>query len=700
MRCFVITCMAVAAALWSPAYYMMAEEAKSPAEQPPGELRIVEPPDQPAQVPTDGAPTPAKRLPAKPAAEPTELKPKSPLVPPAVKLDVADAASKTAEKPPESTAPKAAESEAEQENPLPPDDDSLKPIPDPLLAPPPKVEPASFNGITPGATSRKEVEQALGQPLESSEHDGRLVLLYEVKPFSRVEISLQEGVVSSIVIRFGRSFPADAVAKQLDLSVIRPVTVVNERGEVLGMAYPERGVLFTFEPAAEPGKASMKVPHVIIEPISAESFVLRAETTLDSHRELAKRDLEQALKLDPENARAHWLLSRVLAATDRPDEALSSAGKAVKLAPDDPQYRLTLAQTLAQAGRLEEAFQQAEKAAESSGNRPHMAAKATCLLGDLTASGGAPDFNKALGLHTQAIQMADRLAADPHPAVRMAAKEVLVDAHLGAAHDIAWGEFQQKSRSVARWLERAINAADDLVDKEGGSPDIRFRAHVRWLAACVGLRGEMDPAPGAKAVQEIGEKLIAAADAPGRKSQLQRELGTARYDAVQVCQMRAEDDNALKHGVAAAKYLSAANQAKPIAASAYLLGRLYFRLGAIEAINHQDHKAAVVWFDKALPLLNQQPAAETLAGEPGRHGEALVSMGVSYWQTGRQQKALELTEKGIKWMERAVKQGSMNRSALAVPYANLATMHRNLGAADLADHFQELAGRVKEGRLK
>ncbi len=169
--------------------------------------------------------------------------------------------------------------------------------------------------------------------------------LYSVEPFKRVEVNYADGNVSSIVIRLDRSFPADAVAKQLDLTAIRPVLVVNELGEVLGRAYPERGVLLSFEPSNKPGKASMKVSEIILEPISAEPFVLRAETTLESRYDLSRRDLEQALSLDPGNARAHWLYSRVLAATEQYEKAVKAAGEAVRLDPDNAQYRVTHAQT-------------------------------------------------------------------------------------------------------------------------------------------------------------------------------------------------------------------------------------------------------------------------------------------------------------------------------------------------------------------
>ena len=140
------------------------------------------------------------------------------------------------------------------------------------------------------------MEKAWGKPKQTAQADGAPVQLYSVEPFKRVEVQYADGKVSSVVIRFDHPFPADAVAKQLDLAAIRPVPVSNEMGEVLGLSYPERGVLFSLEAGTEPGKASMKVAQIILEPISAEPFVLRAETTLGSRYDLSRRDLEQALE--------------------------------------------------------------------------------------------------------------------------------------------------------------------------------------------------------------------------------------------------------------------------------------------------------------------------------------------------------------------------------------------------------------------
>jgi tetratricopeptide (TPR) repeat protein len=579
------------------------------------------------------------------------------------------------------------------------DDKSLQPIPDPMEAGQVNIEAASFKGIVPGTSTKEDVTKAWGQPKEIANQDDNMVQLYSVKPFDRVEVHYLGEKVSSLVIRFDRPFPVDAVAKQLDLTAVRPVLVSNELGETLGQAYPERGVLFAFEAGKEPDKPSMKVSQLVLEPVTAEPFVLRAEASLEKRNDLSRRDLEQALSLDKENARAYWLYGRILVTMGQSEKAATAAKRAVQLDPDDCRYRVTLAQVMAQAGQLTEALAEARKAAEVAEKRLHVKARALCLVGDLLASGPKPDYKQAITFHTQALQMADPLSSDPHPAIRVAAKEVLIDAHLGAAHDIAWGDWKEKNKAVARWLERALAVAEDLAKNEGGHQDQVFRVYARAMAAYVGIRGGIDPEPTVNAVVGTGDEAIAATRDPVQKAQLQWDVGMALYDAVQIAQMRSDHANALKYGEQAADYLAKANEVKQSTSSAFLLGRLYFRLGTIHAIRDKDHKAAIVWFDKAVPLL-ERPSIEELSTDLGRHGESFVSMAVSYWEAGQRQKAVTMNEKGIKWMEQAVEQGSLDKSALVVPYNNLAAMHRKLGSTEKADRFQDMASRAKKEKLK
>jgi tetratricopeptide (TPR) repeat protein len=568
----------------------------------------------------------------------------------------------------------------------------LKPIPEETQGPV-EVEAASFKGVTPGATSAAELEKTWGVAKEIRVQGDDTYYLYSVGPFNRVEVTCRDGKVMALAIRFDQPLPAAGVAKQLGLGGIRPVLVSNELGEILGQAYPERGVLLAFEPAAERGQASMKASQIILEPLSAETFVLRAETLFDVQPVSSLEDLEQALKLQPNVARAHWLRARLLAEMSDFERALTDCDEAVRLEPNNAQYRLTRAQVLGQAGRVNEAVVEAQRAIDAASRRPHIKARGLSLLGDLVASEPSNDYKRAIGYHMEAINTADALMNDRYPAIRVAAKEVLVDAHLGAAHDVAWGSWKDKDKAIVRWVERAKALADDLIKNDGASEVFRLRVYTRAVAASVGARGAVDPHAWTDEALRIGKSLIAATEDPMRKAQFQWDVGMALYDALQVHQMRGEHDIAIRYGEKAIEYLEK-GQPRERPAAAYLLGRLYFRIGAVYALRDQNHRTATTWFDKAVPLL-QRPLPAEAAGDLGRHGETFVSMGVSYWETGQRERAVELTQRGVELISQAVKQGQLTPAPLVVGYSNLAAMHRAMGKPDTAERYEALSARLK-----
>lgn len=579
-------------------------------------------------------------------------------------------------------------------------EETLKPIPDPQQSGLVPVKAASFNGITPGASTLSELQEAWGPPREIANRNAQLVHLYRVEPFDRVEVTFNKERVAAIVIRLDRAFSAKDVAEQLKLSDIRPVLVSNELGQVLGQSYPERGVLFAFESNDTPGTASMQVVQIMLEPVSADAFVLRAETNMESQPESSLHDLDQAIKLAPKHPRAYWLRARVLAAAGDSQAALEASSQAVGLEPYDPQYRLTRAQILGQLGRFADAIEEAQRCRADSTKRPHIKARALCLLGDLSSSQAKPDYRKAMEFHMEAIKTADPLAVSRHPAIRLAAKEVLVDAHLGAAHDIAWGPWNQKDKAVPRWLEQAAAVAKDLVESEGGSVEHQFRVATRALAACVGMRGQLDPSPWIEEALRVGQELIAAAPDPTRQQQIRWDLGMALYDVVQICQMRGDHEAAILYGKRAVGYLEPAAASEQASLSeTYLLGRLYFRLGAIHAVGKNDHAGAILWFEKAVPVF-EKTAGELAQTELGRLGETFVSMGVSFWEKDDRERAVQLTQRGVELMEQAVKAGDLEGSALEVPYGNLATMARQLGKTEQADKYFQEAKKYKKSATR
>ena len=567
-------------------------------------------------------------------------------------------------------------------------DKSLRPIPDDTPSGPAEIETASFSGVTPGVSTIDDVKQKWGAPKEMKRMNGATVQLYAVEPFDKVEAIFVDGKVTSIVIRLNTAFPADGVATQLGLAKLQPIMVSNEMGEILGQSYPERGVVFSFTRSDAPGKATMKVAQIILEPVTAEAFLLRAQTNLDVQGEASLADLDQAIKLAPRNGRAHWLKARALVLSGATRKAAASASEAVRLEPDNPQYRLTSAEILGQIGRTTEAVEEAEKAVATSDKRPHVKARAQCVLGDLAGSGPQPDFRRAMQYHSQAIKSAEAIIADPHPAIRQPAKEVLVDAHLGAANDIAWGSWNNKETSIPVWLTRASDFAEELIQNDGGNSELRLRVATRALATCVGAQGKVDPSPWAAQAIRVGQELVASASTPSQKQRIQRELGLTLYDAMQVDQMRKDHQSALTHGQQAIGYLETLGSAKDRSADAYLLGRLYFRVGFLRSNVEKDHRGAVEWFDKAIAML-QQTVPQLAPLERGRLGETFVSMSVSYWEAGQQAKAVKVSQQGVEFMEKAVQDGLLPQKILDVPYSNLATMHRKLGQDDQARRYAE-----------
>jgi tetratricopeptide (TPR) repeat protein len=575
----------------------------------------------------------------------------------------------------------------------------LEPIPDPKYLGPAEIEVTAFHGVTPGVTTRDGVAKAWGKPKDERTQEGTLTQLYAVDPFPRVEVTYSGDKVASLVIRFERGFPASQVAQLLDLVKVQPVLVPNEYGEVLGQAYPERGVLFSFEASQEAGKTLKKVTHIVLEPINPEPFVLRAEMNLELRPEFSLHDLDEAIKMKPGNAQAHWLRCRALILLGQYERALASATEAVRLDPKDPRYQLAKAQATAQAGHLQEAMPEAEKAVELSQKRPHVLARALCLIGDLKASSPRADFKEALQYHAQALRTAEPLTSARQQAVRMAAKEVYIDAHLGAAHDIAWGEWREKEPSVDRWLNKAAALVDEFIKTEDAGEQYRFRLAVRALETQVGLQGHLDPSRWVAMTVQSGDAMISSTPDPARKAQLQWDLAMALYDALQIYQLRADHQSALKYGEMAIAYLERSGRQTQSPAVTYLLGRLYFRMGAINAVIRDDHATAVTWFDKAGPLLRREPPPEALP-ELGGLGDTFVCMGISYWKTGHRDTAIRMTEFGAKLLEEAVHRGISTRGTLAVPYTNLALMHREMGDQENANRLQEMAAKAKTTTIR
>ena len=113
------------------------------------------------------------------------------------------------------------------------------------------IESSSLKGIEPGGSTVADLKREWGEPKETSATDDGTRFVYELPGFKRVEVFTANDRVGYMLLQFARSFPSEEVAKQLKFEGVEPVTIHDEQGKPLGLAYPERGVVLSFDDAAQ-----------------------------------------------------------------------------------------------------------------------------------------------------------------------------------------------------------------------------------------------------------------------------------------------------------------------------------------------------------------------------------------------------------------------------------------------------------------
>lgn len=560
----------------------------------------------------------------------------------------------------------------------------------------PPVSTASFLGVKPGVSNLNEVLESWGEPLRKARLDGQAIHIYSTEILNHIEIAYKNELVSSIIIRLDEPFPEEQVrgVLQTELLKSKPVLVPDENGKIVGEVFPEKGVLFLFSESENSN--ILLVRQIGIEPVAADPFVLRAEASWKTHPFDARRDLLDAIKIDPRMAKAYWILSQIEMMRGQTDLAKLYCEKAIRLDERHPVYHLALTQIWMSMNRYDEAKLYLEETLSLCDRYPHERARAFLMLGEIYRLGSKPDCETAIECHGNAIRIVSTLLDHPNPTVRLNAKDILFEAHLGAVKDVAWGRWDEKEDSIKKWITQAKEIATDpeLVAMKRFSLEYPFKIAACSLACQVGMPENSELKPFVNEVLHQGDLLIQATNDPILTRKFQWETGLSIYDAVQIYQLRKRYPQALEHGELAAEYMEAGAEGRQCDTDLYLLARLYFRLGAIHAIGNKNHRAAIEWFDRAKPIF-EQLLPKINPEELGRLGETLVSMGVSYWATGQREEAVRLTERGLRQIERGVKIGIVDPTAFAIPYSNLAKMHEELGNVTNAKHYARLASSLR-----
>lgn len=545
----------------------------------------------------------------------------------------------------------------------------------------------TFHGARAGRTTLQELKRDWGAPVREVEDGDARVLTFAVEGFKQVDVVFVDKTVDSMVLYLtAPTEPADLI-NQLGLKDVRPAPVPDENGELLGQVFPERGVSFGFSTQVD----ELAVSHVVIEPLTAEAFVLRAEHDFHQRFEDNLADLEFAIKLDPTDARPHALRSRLLARIGRFNQALESVNAAVRIEPEDLRYQLDRARLLFMSGERDTAVRITKTIADRESTPPLDRSLAYLQLGNFAATGSKRDYNRAVELHMKAINLALPLSKENSFFARREAKRILFYSHFSVAQSICMGDWAKKHENATRWITVGASIGENLIAEERYDPVVRIRAHRYTLEAMTGLASPPNPSDTVKTLLKESTSILAAANDPLYKSEVQWELGTALYHASRLQRRIGNSIEAQDYLNRSVPLLESADQYRePSPDRNFMFGQVYFLVGSIFAIDKDEHAKAVHWFDKAA-LHFAKPLGTHVASNPAAHGERLVSMGVSYWETGAHRQAMELTQEGLATMQMAVQQGLLEETLLSVPYGNLASMNRQLGYDQQAQEYAKKA---------
>ncbi len=547
------------------------------------------------------------------------------------------------------------------------------------------LRPASFQGVTPGKSRPSQVEAKLGPPAKREDRDGVSHWHYkEFGPFASVEVWIEQEIVTAVVAKLAQPMAPDELAAQLKLKRFRPVEV-KDGPEVLGQVYPERGVLFTYAPNSS---SPPKVLQIALEPLTAEPFWLRASQTPRQQYRQILTDLEYARQLGWKEPEATWLEIELRSQLEQWSAADRLAQEVEPQTFSQHCLRVWLA---AQTGRIDTALTEAQSLRERA-SKPLEVAQAEHFLGNLHAIGLDRDLPRAVKHQTEVVRQTRALMGERERATRRAARRLAIDAHLALARAVAAGPFQDKTSVTVEWWRAARELAEDQPIFQRDL-DLQHLVARSTLEANAALEKPILATPYVSRLRTLTSKMLEQNEDPLYQIRVRRDAAKGLMAAAVVFRKLGRFSLALETAQEARK-LAASNPENTVR-DRYLRGCIEFTVGSIYAVYQKDHEKACQHYDRALAAFPQElPTA--LEHETGEHGERLVSIGVSLWEVGRKREAIEWTERGASWMERAAEHGLLPESALTVPYGNLSAMQKAMGNQDASEEYARKAAAIND----
>jgi tetratricopeptide (TPR) repeat protein len=556
------------------------------------------------------------------------------------------------------------------------------------------IDAASFRGVHPGKTTREELLAGWGEGEPFTREDGSRGFFWKIEPFERVEVSLEGDVVTAVRIKLAEPVAVSELAKQLEIADLRTVSIIDEQGVSIGEVFPERAVIFSVKPGTRSATA------VMIESLDPESFVLRAEGEMDTSSAYAMADLQYAIEIDPQHLRAHRLLLVLMTEQGKWQQALQLAETAGRIDPSDVWTKLKHAGILLTLDRTDEAKAVVESVKATPNAPPLVTAQADRLLGRIELAAPTPDYQRAVEHFAEAIRRSSPLLTKQSPTLQQAAREIMLDAHLGTGLAIARGTWQQKARVIPKWMARSEAVVTECTADDTVHQTLELQLCRGALAIAAGSVDSVEPLPWVKRLLELRDRMGESVKDPWRRRQIDWQVGLGLLDALAAAQLRGDAADMLDNATLTAAYLDKGGEHRELTdKERKQAGDLHFRIGIMYSLQRGDHGTAVTWFDRVIPMWDDNPRLQT-DREAGQLGESYVSMAISYWQVDRREDALALSRRGVDLMVAAVDAKHLEERALAVAYGNLSTMYAEEGDEAKSQTYAEMASRAEASGSK
>ncbi len=127
-----------------------------------------------------------------------------------------------------------------------------------------------FRGVTVGRTTLEELLAQWGKPYKIVSSAASRIIKYRIEPFRQVDVTVIGDRVVSILVYLNDLLEPGHVSRQIQLTSIEPVPIPDEYGKVMGLAFPERGVLYSFDPRYP----ELLVSKIQLEQVNPEPFLL------------------------------------------------------------------------------------------------------------------------------------------------------------------------------------------------------------------------------------------------------------------------------------------------------------------------------------------------------------------------------------------------------------------------------------------